>query len=210
VIQQATQIALRNGMTVERGLRMSAELRQRGVRTPFLLMSYFNPLMAYGLPRLVADAAEAGIDGFIVPDLPIEESDELDVLCARRDLALIYFLAPTSTPERVALVAQQARGFIYAVSLTGITGVRDRLPADLADFIRRVKSITDCPLAVGFGISTPEQAAAVGRVADGVIVGSALVKAAGEGDAVASAAAFVRSLRAGMNGARVVQRMYNE
>jgi tryptophan synthase alpha chain len=208
VIQHATQTALRNGMTVARGLEMAAELRRRGVRTPFLLMSYVNPLIAYptplrsgdyrGLSRVVADAAVAGMDGFIVPDLPIEESDELDALCAENDLALIYFLAPTSTAERIERVARRARGFIYAVSVTGITGARDQLPAGVTDFIRRIKMATDCPLAVGFGISTPEQAKQIGRVADGVIVGSALVKAAGQGDPVASAGAFVRSLREGM------------
>jgi tryptophan synthase alpha chain len=199
VIQYATQIALQHGMTAARGLQMVGELRRRGVAVPLLLMSYFNPLLAYGLSQIVTDAAEAGTDGFIVPDLPAEEFAELDTLCAEHDLALIYFLAPTSTPERVARVAQRARGFIYVVSLTGVTGARDHLPADVTAFVSRVRTMTACPLAVGFGISTPEQAAAIGRVADGVIIGSALVKAAGSGDAAASAGAFVRSLREGMD-----------
>jgi len=198
VIQRATQVALQNGMTVARGLRMTAELRRRGVRIPLILMSYFNPLLAYRLPRLVADAAEAGADGFIVPDLPIEEADDLETLCLDRNLALIYFLAPTSTPERVSRVTRRARGFIYAVSLTGITGARDHLPADLSEFIHRVKALARCPLAVGFGISTPEQAATVGRLADGVIVGSALVSAAGNGHATRSAGEFVQQLREGL------------
>ena len=204
VIQHATQVALQNGMTVARGLRMTAELRRRGVSTPFLLMSYFNPLLAYGLPRLAADATEAGADGLIVPDLPIEEAEELDALCAEHDLALIYFIAPTSTPERIALVARRARGFIYVVSLTGITGARDHLPADTSEFVNRIKAMTGCPLAVGFGISTPEQAAAIGRIADGIIVGSALVQAASNGHAAETAGAFVRSLRAGIAQQRLV------
>ncbi len=199
VIQHATQVALQHGMTVARGLRMAAELRRRGVAVPFLLMSYFNPLMAYGLSQIVTDAAEAGADGFIVPDLPAEESGELDTLCAEHNLALIYCLAPTSTPARIARVARRARGFIYLVSLTGVTGARDHLPADVTAFVSRIKRMTDCPLAVGFGISTPEQAATIGRVADGVIIGSALVKAAGSGNAAASAGALVRSLREGMD-----------
>ncbi len=198
VIQHATQVALQNGMTVARGLRMSAELRRRGVTVPFLLMSYFNPLLAYGLSGLVADAAASGIDGLIVPDLPAEESAELDALCAGRDLALIYFLAPTSTPERIARVTRRARGFIYLVSLTGVTGAREQLPAELPEFIRRIRPLAHCPLAVGFGISTPEQAAAVGQIADGIIVGSALVGAVKNGDAPEVAGVFIQALRAAM------------
>ncbi|HLF25100.1 MAG TPA: tryptophan synthase subunit alpha [Anaerolineae bacterium] len=198
VIQRATQIALQNGMTSARSLQMTAALRRCGVSTPFLLMGYLNPLLAYGLPRFVADAAQAGADGLIVPDLPIEEADELDALCAEHDLALIYMLAPTSTPERIERVARRARGFIYLVSLTGITGARGNLPDGLADFVERVRRMTDCPLAVGFGISTPEQAAAVGRIAEGVIVGSALVATARNGNAPEAAGAFVGSLRVGL------------
>jgi tryptophan synthase alpha chain len=194
-IQRAAQIALRNGMTVARGLEMAATLRRRGVRTPFMLMSYYNPLLAYGLDRVVTDAAKAGIDGLIVPDLPPEEAGEADELCTNHDLALIYFLAPTSTEERMAWVTARARGFIYIVSLTGVTGAREHLPHGLSGFVQRVRSLARCPLAVGFGISTPRQVEMVGRVADGVIVGSALVEAAGGEDAVRAASAFVEAMR---------------
>jgi tryptophan synthase alpha chain len=162
-------------------------------------------MLAYGLARFVADAAQAGIDGLIVPDLPVEEAGELDALCADHDLALIYFLAPTSTPERIVLVTQRARGFIYLVSLTGVTGARASLPADLSAFIHRVREQARCPLAVGFGISTPEQAASIGRDADGVIVGSALVATvkSANGNAPEAAGAFVRSLSLGLKTSEV-------
>jgi tryptophan synthase alpha chain len=179
-IQAATQKSLENGTTMKDCLAMTRELRQQGVETPALLMGYINPMLAYGLARFVADAAEAGVDGFIVPDLPPEEAEEMEALCAERGLALVYLLAPTSTPERIALVAQKSKGFIYLVSLTGVTGARDHLPPGLSDFVARVRSQTDTPLAIGFGISNGQQARLVAQLADGVIVGSALVKRAAE------------------------------
>jgi tryptophan synthase alpha chain len=179
-IQAATQKSLENGTTVKDCLAMTRELRQQGMDTPALLMGYVNPMMAYGLAQFVADASEAGVDGLIVPDLPPEEADDLATACAAHGLALVFLLAPTSTPDRIKLVAGKSQGFIYLVSLTGVTGARTDLPPDLADFVARVRAETDKPLAVGFGIGDGEQARAVGRVADGVIVGSALVKRAGE------------------------------
>jgi tryptophan synthase alpha chain len=143
-------------------------------------MGYVNPMLAYGLEQFVADAAAAGVDGFIVPDLPPEEAEELETACAQHGLALVYLLAPTSTPDRIKLVAARSRGFIYLVSLTGVTGARTELPPDLTDFVERVRAETDKALAVGFGIGNGAQARAVGELADGVIVGSALVKRAGE------------------------------
>ncbi len=179
-IQAATQISLENGTTLKDCLAMISELRQRGVNIPAVLMGYINPIMAYGLEQFVADAAQSGVDGFIVPDLPPEEAADMETACAQHDLALIYLLAPTSTPDRIKQVAERSRGFIYLVSLTGVTGVRTELPPDLADFVNKVRAETDKPLAVGFGIGTAVQAKAVGQVADGVIVGSALVKQAAE------------------------------
>jgi len=179
-IQAATQQALKNGVTVAYCLGMLADLRARGVEAPALLMSYVNPILAYGLQHFVADSADAGADGFIVPDLPPEEAEELEVACRQHGLALVYLLAPTSPPERVALVAEKSEGFIYLVSLTGVTGARDSLPSGLADFVARVRAVTRKPLAVGFGIGSGEQARAVAQLADGVIVGSALVQRAGE------------------------------
>jgi tryptophan synthase alpha chain len=182
-IQAATQQSLENGTTLRDCLAMTSELRRQGVDTPALLMGYVNPMLAYGLEKLVADAVAAGVDGFIVPDLPPEEAADLEQLCEQYGLALVYLLAPTSTPERIKLVAERSRGFIYLVSLTGVTGARNELPSGLADFVRRVRAVTNTPLAVGFGIGGGDQAKAVASLADGVIVGSALVKQAGRSSA---------------------------
>jgi tryptophan synthase alpha chain len=195
-IQHSTQIALEQGVTVAGCLQIVARLRAAGVTQPLLLMGYVNPILAYGVSRYVADAAAAGADGFIVPDLPPEEAGELEVACRAHGLALVFLLAPTSTPKRIVAVVSRATGFVYLVSLAGVTGPRDQLPHDLATFVDRVRSTTDLPLAVGFGIATPEHAAAVGALADGVIVGSALIRAVGAAaDPAAAASRFVRSLR---------------
>ncbi len=188
-IQAATQRALENGVTVETCLQMAAQLRAEGITVPFLLMGYLNPFLAFGLENMVAAAARAEIDGFIIPDLPPEESGEMDALCRRENLALVYFLAPTSTPERISLVAEKARGFIYLVSLTGVTGARNQLSDTLPQFVARVRAATDTPLAVGFGIGDGEQARQVAQFADGVIVGSALVKRMAESTAAVRALA---------------------
>ena len=177
-IQAATQRSLDNGTTLRDCLQMTRELREEGIDTPAVMMGYFNPMMAYGLEQFVADAAEAGVDGFIVPDLPPEEAAELEALCIEHGLALIFLLAPTSTEARIEMVAEKGRGFIYLVSLTGVTGARQGVSAGLDQFVQRVRAKSDLPLAVGFGIGNGEQAAAVGGMADGVIVGSALVKRA--------------------------------
>ncbi len=179
-IQMATQQALENGVTVRKCLEMAQKLREAGVTTPFMLMGYMNPFLAYGIDRLGQDAQAAGIDGFIVPDLPPEEALEFDTMCAKYAQALIYFLAPTSTPERIQLAADKARGFLYLVSLTGVTGARDTLSASLPDFLSRVRKVTDKPLAVGFGVGNGEQARDVAQYADGVIIGSAVVKCCGK------------------------------
>ncbi|MGH2521850.1 MAG: tryptophan synthase subunit alpha [Anaerolineales bacterium] len=202
VIQRATQIALEQGMTVAGALKCLEELRARGVRIPLILMSYYNPLLAYGLSRLAVDAAQAGADGFIVPDLPPEESGEFaEALRAAppREMPLIRMLAPTTPPQRAAHIAGGARGFIYLVSLTGVTGARHHLPEGLPEFITRVRKHTDLPLCVGFGIGTPEQARAVGQIAEGVIVGSACVKAVGESaDPVRAAEEFAGAYKAAL------------
>lgn len=198
VIQSATQRALEQGTSLPDCLAMVAELRRRGVQQPFCAMSYTNPLLAYGLERFVRDAAAAGIDGLIVPDLPPEEAGELEAAARSAGLATVYMLAPTSTEARIRLVAQHAAGFIYLVSVTGITGARTELPPDLAAFVQRVRRATDLPLAVGFGIGTGAQAAAVADIADGVIVGSALVRAAGAADPLAAVRALAMELAAGV------------
>jgi tryptophan synthase alpha chain len=183
VIQAATQVALENGTTVKDCIRAVRELRSRGVHQPMLLMGYMNPMLAYGLEKFVLDAKAAGADGLIVPDLPPDEGIALSEICAREGLGLVFFLAPTSNDKRIQLVADRATGFIYVVSLTGVTGVRAELPAELSTFMNRVRSQTDKPLVIGFGISTPEQARSMNDLTDGFIVGSALVRAGKDGAA---------------------------
>ncbi len=194
-IQHSTQVALQGGMTVERCLTAVATLRARRVTIPFMLMGYVNPILAYGPTRFVQDAAAAGANGFIVPDLPPEEAGELEALCQQHGLALTYLLSPNSSVERIKLVTRKSTGFTYLVSVTGITGARAALPPALGDFVRRVRAQGDGPLAVGFGISTREQVQAVGQLADGVIVGSALIRAVdGAADKPEAAGQFVRAL----------------
>ena len=197
-IQTATYTALTQGTTVKDCLAMCRELRAAGVEQPFCAMTYYNPLFAYGIGRFVTDAVAAGIDGLIVPDLPPEEAEELESACREAGLATIYLLAPTSTDERIRAVASHSSGFIYLVSVTGITGARSDLPPDLPAFVTRVRRYTDLPLAVGFGIATGAQAAAVAAIADGVIVGSALVKAASGEQGVAQVQALGAELAAGV------------
>ena len=199
VIQHSTQVALDRGMTAEKCVDLVRRLRGRGVTQPLVLMGYTNPIIAYGLSRYVADVAAAGGDGLIVPDLPVEEADELADACAGAGLALIFLAAPTSPAERLAQIAARTTGFLYLVSLTGVTGARESLPDDLAAFVARARAVARTPVAVGFGIARPEQAAAVGRLADGVIIGSALIKAADNApDPIAAAAEFVRTMREGI------------
>jgi tryptophan synthase alpha chain len=195
-IQLSTQVALENGITVKRCLEAVAELRTRGVAIPLILMGYINPILSYGLGKFVTEAVQAGVSGLILPDLPPEEAADLQMLCQQHGLDLVFLLPPNSSDERVRFVTEKCSGFVYLVSVLGITGERDALPVELAEFVRRVRAQTDKPLAVGFGISTPEQAAVVGEVADGVIVGSALIKAAGQsGNPVEAAREFVRGLK---------------
>jgi tryptophan synthase alpha chain len=199
VIQHSTQVALDHGMTAARAIALVRRLRARGVTVPVMLMGYANPIVAYGLDRYVCDVAEAEANGLIVPDLPLEEAGELEVACAAHGLALTYLAAPTSPAERLQRIADHTSGFLYLVSLTGVTGARASLPADLGAFVARARQVAHTPIAVGFGIARPEQAAAVAALADGVIVGSALIKATmGDSDPAASAQESVRALRAGI------------
>jgi tryptophan synthase alpha chain len=161
-----------------------------------LLMGYYNPILSYSVGRFVAEATQAGADGLIIPDLPPEEAGELESHCRDYQMALVFLAAPTSTPERLALVVAHSTGFLYLVSLTGVTGARDSLSSRLEDFIGSVRKVTSLPLAVGFGISTPQQACQVGSLAEGVIVGSALIHAAGQSERPVDAArAFVEGFK---------------
>jgi tryptophan synthase alpha chain len=192
VIQKATQVALEKGITIRKSLEAVKELRRRGVDIPLVLMGYYNPMLAYGLEKFACDAVNAGVDGFIVPDLPMEESDEFELALRspRRgsgatqqgsavEAPLIYMLAPTSSPERMEAIARNAHGFIYLVSVTGVTGERKSISEGLGELIQRVREHTSAPVCVGFGIGTPEQAKEVGKMADGVIVGTACVRTIG-------------------------------
>jgi tryptophan synthase alpha chain len=198
-IQHSTQVSLENGTTVAGCLEMVRDLRRRGVETSVCLMGYYNPMLAYGLEKFVTNAKDAGVQGFIVPDLPPEEAGELQQIIDNEGLAYIYFLAPTSSAKRIEQVVAAAQGFIYLVSVTGVTGARTALQSDLAGFVQRVRSQSAIPLAIGFGISSPAQAASVAGLADGVIVGSALINATNEAeDKPAAAARFVRSLQSAL------------
>jgi len=178
-IQKSSYQALQSGVTPELCLQTASKLRQK-VDIPLVFMTYYNPVFSFGLEAFCRASAEAGVDGLIIPDLPPEEGAELEAFAGKQGLDLIYLLAPTSSEERIALVAQRSRGFIYLVSLAGVTGARETLPANLEEFVARVRKRTSLPLCVGFGISTPEQAKRIAQVADGIIVGSRLIQLLGE------------------------------
>jgi len=190
VIHAAGTEALAGGVHLYDVLGVARELSSQ---VPVVLMVYANPVLKRGAERFAAEAAEAGAAGLIVPDLPYDEAGAVRDACDAAGLALVPLVAPTTTPERVAEIGRDARGFVYTVSLAGITGERDELPPELGKTVARVRESTDVPVAVGFGISTAEHARRVAAVADGVIVGSRIVRAAGEGGAEA-VGAVVREL----------------
>ena len=193
-IQRASYQALRQGVTPKQCLDIARELRQR-VRIPLVFMTYYNPVFRFGLEEFCSKCAEAGVDGLIIPDLPPEEGEELEQSAQRHELDLIYLLTPTSTEQRIDLVASKASGFIYLVSLTGVTGTRDKLPEELESFVSKVRERTQKPLCVGFGVSTPEQARRVAKVADGVIVGSRIIQLIEEDKSLENVCSFVKALR---------------
>ena len=174
-VQRASFRALEQGMTPTRLLALIRELRQGGVVIPLIVMTYYNPILAYGQEAFLNDAATAGADGLIAVDVPPEEAEQLSQSCRASGLDLIPLLAPTSTDDRVALAVRQASGFVYCVSVAGVTGARDELPPDLGTFLERVRRQTELPLAVGFGISRREHVEALSGRADAAIVGSAIV-----------------------------------
>jgi tryptophan synthase alpha chain len=175
IVQRASQRALQSGTTLRNILRMVGELRP-DVEAPLVLMTYYNPVFRYGEAAFVADAVAAGVDGLIIPDLPPEEAQSLIDLTSETALDLIFLVAPTSTPERMASIAAVSRGFIYYVSRLGTTGVRDRLSDDLRSMLAKLRTATPKPIAVGFGVSTPEHVRLVAEIADGVVVASAILK----------------------------------
>jgi tryptophan synthase alpha chain len=182
VIHAAGTAALRAGVTPPDVLELC---KQVAGRAPIVLMVYANVVLVDGADSFARRAAEAGAAGLIVPDLPQDEADAVRAACDAAGIALVPLVAPSSTPERIAEVGRNARGFVYCVSLAGTTGERDSLPPGLSDLVERVRAASSVPVAVGFGISKADQAAAVGELADGVIVGSRVVRASGEGGAPA-------------------------
>ena len=210
-IQQSSLRALAAGADMRRTLSLVRDFRRGDGATPIILMGYFNPIYAYGVEAFVRDAAAAGVDGLIVVDLPPEEEAELIDPALKAGISLIHLTAPTTLDDRLPLVVRQADGFIYHVSITGITGTKSAADADIESAVRRIRRHTDLPVAVGFGIKTPEQAAAVARVADAAVVGSALVAKVVEGldgqgragaELVKNVLAFAAELAAGVRGAR--------
>jgi tryptophan synthase alpha chain len=199
VIQRAGTRALAAGATVARVLETVAGLRAE-VEVPIVLLTYYNPVLAFGLKAFARTAVDAGVDGAIVADMPPEESGPLGAEATAAGLDLVYMVAPTSTPARVRLIARKSRGFIYVVSLTGVTGERQQLSADMATQIATIRRETAMPVCVGFGISTPAQVATVGRVADGAAVGSAIVRLvesrAGSPTLVEDVGKFIAELKA--------------
>jgi tryptophan synthase alpha chain len=175
IIQRASQRALQGGTTLRKILQTVSELRH-DVDVPLVLMTYYNPVFRYGEEAFVADALDAGVDGIIVPDLPPEEGQSLMELTTDTPLEMIFLAAPTSTAARLALISEASRGFIYYVSRLGTTGVRDQLAGDLRMMLEKVRASTSKPIAVGVGVSTPEHVRLVAELADGVVVGSAILK----------------------------------
>lgn len=174
VIQEASLRALKGGMTTEGVFRIVEEVRKRS-QVPLALMTYLNPVFHYGYEAFFSRCQSLGVDGIIVPDLPFEEKGEAEEVAARFGVDVVSLIAPTSK-ERIRLIAKEAKGFIYVVSSMGVTGVRSKITTDIAGMVKEIRAVTDTPCAIGFGISTPEQAAEMAGYADGVIVGSAIVK----------------------------------
>jgi len=193
-IQKASFHALENGTTIKDCLEVARQL-SRTVKIPLVFMTYFNPVFSYGLEKFIKAGADGGVSGLIIPDLPPEEGEALGAIARRQDIDIIYLLSPTSTAARIKLVAEKSRGFIYLVSVAGVTGARKDLPPDLAAFVNRVRKVTKQPLSVGFGISTTEQAKQVAQIADGVIIGSRLIQLMEADESMTTAVNFIREMR---------------
>ena len=196
-IQESTFRALQAGMTVEGTLQILATFRKNS-DAPVVLFSYLNPLLRYGVEAFLDDAAEAGAQGLLLTDVPVGADSTVEEAVRSSRLDLIRLIAPTTRPERASVIAQSGQGFVYYISRTGVTGARDALTVDLENDVVSLRESVDLPVAVGFGISTPEQAASVAGVADGVVVGSALITALDQGG-VEGARAFLASLRSAMD-----------
>jgi tryptophan synthase alpha chain len=200
-IQHAAERALAAGTTTADVLDVAAAVRARS-QVPIALMGYLNPILAHGLERFAADCERAGVDAVIVPDLLPEEAGEIAPILATGGVRTVFLLAPTSGPERIEAAAGAATGFLYFVSVTGVTGARKAVPAEIGEKVRAIRAHSPVPVVIGFGVSTPAEAKALGKLADGVVVGSAIVKKIAEGGSRGARAErvrrFVRSLKRGL------------
>jgi tryptophan synthase alpha chain len=198
VIQRASQRALQHAVTLADVLRLAAEVRQHAQSTGVIIFSYLNPILRMGLDKFCKVARHAGIDGALLTDLPVEEAGDYLREMRRNELATVFLAAPTSTDERLKRIAEASSGFVYAVSRTGVTGARQQLPDDARKLVRRLHKYTKLPIAVGFGISTAEQFAAVGEFADAAVIGSAIVETIerNPGREASSVAEFIKQLSA--------------
>ncbi|HEX8220698.1 MAG TPA: tryptophan synthase subunit alpha [Chloroflexia bacterium] len=199
-VQRASHAALEQGVSLSDCLSVAAEARRTN-EVPLVFMSYYNPILKYGVEAFALDCAASGVDGLIIPDLPPEEAGELKQACDGAGIDLVFLVAPTSTDERLRKVAEMASGFVYCVALTGVTGARSEMGEGVEAMLERVREHIDLPLVVGFGISKPEHVARVSRVADGAVVGSALVNVIeshpDEDEVILSVSEYVRDLKEG-------------
>ena len=200
-IQLAGQRALAHGMSLNKTLAMAAAFREDDDTTPIVLMGYYNPIYSHGVDKFLVDAKAAGVDGLIVVDLPPEEDTELCIPAQNAGLNFIRLATPTTDNKRLPKVLQNTSGFVYYVSITGITGAAAPEPADVAPEVARIKAATDLPIIVGFGIRTPEMAKGIAEIADGAVVGSAIVSEQAAGKSVEEVLAFVKSLADGAHAA---------
>jgi tryptophan synthase alpha chain len=197
-IQHSSFHSLQSGVTPQLCIELVEQLR-REVNIPLVFMTYYNLVFQYGINKFCFDSARVGIDGIIVPDLTPDEGLELETISCKHNIDLIYLLAPTSTEERIEMVTQRSRGFIYLVSITGTTGAREKLATNLDVLVTRIKNKTSKPVCVGFGISSPEQAAQITRVADGVIIGSKIIQLIQLKNGFASICGFINNVRRSLN-----------
>jgi tryptophan synthase alpha chain len=198
VIQRASERALKQGTTLEHVLKLAAEIREHSQTAGLIVFSYLNPILRMGLEKFCKVARHAGLDGVLVTDLPVEESGHYLREARKNDLATIFLAAPTSTDQRLKQIAQASKGFIYAISRTGVTGARQQMPQDASILVKRIRRFTRLPVAVGFGISTPEQFKSVGKFAEGAVIGSAIVQLIeqNQGREAAAVAEFINQLSA--------------
>jgi tryptophan synthase alpha chain len=199
-IQLAGQRALAAGQTMAKTLAMVRAFREADHETPIVLMGYYNPIYSMGVDRFLAEAKQAGVDGLIIVDLPPEEDDELCLPAVAAGLHFIRLATPTTDAKRLPKVLQNTSGFVYYVSITGITGAAAAHAAAVAPEVARIKASTSLPVCVGFGVKTPDNAAAIASIADGVVVGSAIVDRIGKGDSAAEVLGFVKALADGAHG----------